>query len=900
MKFDEFFKKATINCEPYPYQRRFATAERIPALLSAPTGIGKTATVVLGWLWRRRLAADEVRQTTPRRLVFCLPMRTLVEQTRDECDKWRNNLGLDGNEVGVHLLMGGEDADDWGQNPERDTIIIGTQDMLLSRALNRGYGMNRYRWPMHFGLLNNDCLWAMDETQLMGCGLFTSAQLDLFGHIWPREKRCHFLWMSATIGDSFDQTADRKERNVTLGERESLQDDDFDDPRLHERLNAEKAVEVSNKAPTAKRILEDHQEGRITLAILNTVPSARTLFEELREQVDNVERFKDDDARPAMYLLHGRYRPNDRRRYLDQINDFIKRIDSESGAVAGDAGLIIVSTQVIEAGFDLSSVRLWSEIAPWASIVQRLGRLNRAGKQPDACATFWNPKGDKDRENHKDSPNAKRIGPYEKEQIQLAKKLIEQLIKETEAGKPYREALKVVSSLTEAQQALEAKPDAVIRPIDFLELFATEPDLAGGFTDVSHYVRSSDRNSDVQVFWREFGDKNQPAADEGRPQRNEICNVPVYEVQKFVDKQSAFEWNTESRSWEQRRRNKIHPGMTILLDHSTGGYSDELGWTGSAWDKPTIVSSSTDEPESIESDLDSLGPDWVSLPDHLADVEAEAHELVDALDLKGQKAKSTTTAARWHDWGKSLDRWQCAVAKTTATNRAKMNRVLKASELSRFHGIVGEWLPQFDPPHSGETLWAKFPDLRDFVRASPLPSDDQKFLARELYAPFRPDHRHEAASALAAWEAWQSGNDELSALAVYLMACHHGKVRTVMRRTRNRRESESFGLLETDVLRPVAGISEHEHELQFGCCRFGATGTWDESCSTFELESPSWLQMVSELIGSEVDRENESFEVIPDDEPRGLGPFVLGYLEAVVCVADIRASKKPGKGATSQ
>ncbi len=27
--------------------------------------------------------------------------------------------------------------------------------------------MSRYRWPIHFGLLNNDELWAMDEMQLM-------------------------------------------------------------------------------------------------------------------------------------------------------------------------------------------------------------------------------------------------------------------------------------------------------------------------------------------------------------------------------------------------------------------------------------------------------------------------------------------------------------------------------------------------------------------------------------------------------------------------------------------------------------------------------------------------------------------------------------------------------------
>src|SRR5207237_3567239 len=39
---------------------------------------------------------------------------------------------------------------------------------LWDAAINRGYGMSRYRWPMHFGSLNNDCLWVMDETQLMG------------------------------------------------------------------------------------------------------------------------------------------------------------------------------------------------------------------------------------------------------------------------------------------------------------------------------------------------------------------------------------------------------------------------------------------------------------------------------------------------------------------------------------------------------------------------------------------------------------------------------------------------------------------------------------------------------------------------------------------------------------
>jgi hypothetical protein len=40
--------------------------------------------------------------------------------------------------------------------------------------------MSRYRWPMHFGLLNSDALWVLDEMQLVGVDIETSAQLGTF------------------------------------------------------------------------------------------------------------------------------------------------------------------------------------------------------------------------------------------------------------------------------------------------------------------------------------------------------------------------------------------------------------------------------------------------------------------------------------------------------------------------------------------------------------------------------------------------------------------------------------------------------------------------------------------------------------------------------------------------
>ena len=147
MTFAEFFSCAFAGATPFAYQR--ALAERDwPDALIAPTGLGKTAAVVLAWLWKLATAPSG----TPRRLVYCLPMRTLADQTHRNATDWLSRLaqlppewcaGLPDAERDVHLLMGGEDESPWYEHPERAAIVIGTQDMLISRALMRGYAMSR-------------------------------------------------------------------------------------------------------------------------------------------------------------------------------------------------------------------------------------------------------------------------------------------------------------------------------------------------------------------------------------------------------------------------------------------------------------------------------------------------------------------------------------------------------------------------------------------------------------------------------------------------------------------------------------------------------------------------------------------------------------------------------------
>src|ERR1700751_3459178 len=166
LDFGQVFKEAT-GFVPFGYQCRLAcgkdadpnnpdslrsSSECASKLINIPTGLGKTAAVVLAWLWNRVLNSDESPRTSwPRRLVYCLPMRTLVEQTVAETTKWiselhkAEELGLDATvkqELGwlmghsPVLLMGGEELDEqrrvWDVYPEKPAVLIGTQDMLLS------------------------------------------------------------------------------------------------------------------------------------------------------------------------------------------------------------------------------------------------------------------------------------------------------------------------------------------------------------------------------------------------------------------------------------------------------------------------------------------------------------------------------------------------------------------------------------------------------------------------------------------------------------------------------------------------------------------------------------------------------------------------------------------------
>jgi CRISPR-associated endonuclease/helicase Cas3 len=863
MNFNDFFHTATGN-HPYDYQMRLADSDDgCPCksrLINIPTGLGKTAAVVIAWLWNRIQRQDA---KWPRRLVYCLPMRTLVEQTQREVRTWLLRLARqqtkprDGSELrwlALHspiILMGGEDGGDWDIHPERPAILIGTQDMLLSRALNRGYGMSRTRWPIHFGLLNNDCLWVMDETQLMGAGLWTSAQLD-----WLRQDRfkpaqnCVTWWMSATVGIAFLETKDRKDAKMVAPAKIEITDAEAT------KLDILKAIRpIANWQPPQAKARKDraafvaalaaatsaeHKAHTLSLVVCNTVAAAQEVFAMLASA---------KTASTEIILLTSRFRPADRKAHLDKLLAFEtarKTTAKNGGAAPAHNGLICVSTQVVEAGVDISARRLWTELAPWPSTLQRLGRLNRDGKlNTEASAHIFEFPADKN-----------SISPYELDDLKAAKKIIDAFVKKSEAEPttPIREILSELFSPSSGVHAdiaksLEPKPAPFPRAFEVHGLFSTEPDVFGGFTDVSPWVRGGDKNADVTIFWRDWdaAKKSPNAVEYTGPafQRDEGCAVAVYRVREFVkSSKTAFIWNDRAEKWEPIKHDNICPGMVVMLPARSGGYDAGKGWTGAKTDKPA----NTPPPgpfdaEGEDNDKQTTAkPQWVALDAHLAAVASKAEKFSDALALPSAHKIALVRAAALHDIGKSFPQWQNA-------------------------------LPTSRP--DATTLWAKAPSFAK-----------------------RAGMRHEAASALAAWRRYYRDRAaDFPVLTIYLIAAHHGLGRTVLNsRPAPAKQPNVAGI---PVIEPPPALPWHEKigdnwQLDFAPASDGANGTFSENANgelVFTPITPGWTALVADLLGGwEADAPQAAAGAVPANEPHSLNPFHLAFLETLLRAADCRVS----------
>lgn len=627
MQFAEFFRVAT-GYDPYPYQSQLA-AKGLPEVLRVDTGCGKTEAAGLAWLWRRQQAHLE---ETPRWLVYTLPMRTLVDQTFKRFIQWRRRLGLTADELGVHRVMGGVSWSDheWRLNPERDAVFIGTIDMLLSRALNRGFADTRWNWPISFGAFNSGCQWVFDETQLMDAGVSTGRQLQAFRTSFGTVQPTHTMWMSATIDFERLKTVDAPE----IGGVTEIDDDDLQHTSLARRLEASRTVQalgngdVVEDKHVAQHAMEHHRPGTLSLVVVNTVKRAQASYKKLQRERSDVE----------TVLIHSRFRQADRELALSRVLDNLT-----------PAGRIVIATQVVEAGLDLSATTLLTDLAPWSSIVQRSGRCNRDGEASDARMLWMRPRSS---------------APYTDEELDESENLLKKL-----------PATVTPALLSSVEPKRQLAPIPTLRRRDLIELFDTLPDLSGNDIDVGRYIRDSE-DRDVIVLWREITD-GAPVPDTA-PSTQELCRVPIGEARSFVRSRRVRSFipdplRRRNSAWQAVSFRDLRPNQTVVLDASAGGYTPERGWESASRKavQPVAEVTVVDDQYDICVDDDptsSTSPvPWMPLRQHLEDTESAAAELIHALrplDLSNDVTGAALLAARYHDLGKAHDVFQTAIRET--------------------------------------------------------------------------------------------------------------------------------------------------------------------------------------------------------------------------------------------
>lgn len=425
MAFDDDFALLTGN-PPFPWQRalyeRFVAGE-FPKMCDLPTGLGKTSVIAV---WLLALVKNP---KLPRRLVYVVNRRTVVDQSTAEAERLRKQLVTP---VAKHLrdalealaavkdksplaisTLRGEFADnaEWSRDPARPAIIVGTVDMIGSRLLFSGYGRGFKSRPLHAGFLGQDALLVHDEAHL------EPAFQELLTAVADEQRKCSeprplkVLALSAT---------GRAEPDFTLTA------DDARNALVMQRLKAKKGLQlhlVDDKKELAERIAAKAAEldGKI-IVFLSSVENAEKCAQALRKTKKN-----------GVVTLTGTMRGAERDQLVTHpvFARFLPRPDANVKLQEGT--VFLVATSAGEVGIDLSADHLVSDLPPFDAVAQRLGRVNRYGEGDAEVHVYCEPlkgppkaKADGEDEGDDDETTGKRKDEYDWARF-ATKELLEKL-----------------------------------------------------------------------------------------------------------------------------------------------------------------------------------------------------------------------------------------------------------------------------------------------------------------------------------------------------------------------------------------------------------------------------------------------------------------------------------------
>ncbi len=305
-----------------------------PIVLRAPTGSGKTEAVFLPFV-------SFSGNSLPSRLLYALPLRSLANQIAGRMQEHAQKLGKGNWRIRLQH----------GQAPESvlfaADVVVCTIDQLVT-----SYACTPLTLPLRHGNIPAGAVMSsfivFDEVHLFD----PEQALQSMRLICERLHRLGlpFALLSATLPDSVLEFWQKK-FGCELIDAQS------------ETVQRSVQVEFSESELSAEQVVKSLQDGhQRVLVVVNTVERTINLFEEVR-----------DRALQLGYeceLVHSRFLPDDRRAKEDWI---VQRF----GKNARLGRSLLIATQVVEAGLDISADCILTELAPIDALIQRAGRCVR-------------------------------------------------------------------------------------------------------------------------------------------------------------------------------------------------------------------------------------------------------------------------------------------------------------------------------------------------------------------------------------------------------------------------------------------------------------------------------------------------------------------------------------------
>lgn len=353
-------KLQRIRKEAWQQIQRFELQTHEAALrLMLPTGAGKT---LMGLY-----LAGLLQQKNSGPLIYALPYLSIIEQVTNVAHNACSSDGLKiiqhhglsfpqsrNEKESANFAQARFSLEQWDAD-----LVITTFDQLLYSFLSadRSFIHRFFRLPGATVIL--------DEAQALPARL--SPAVEVLLSEMQKKLGLRIIYMTATHPPFLKKACSVLKKEATfynLLNRTAL------------ILNIKEPIPFQEYLKTLPEWLSKRKDKNV-LFVANTIRSSLQLFEYLEELKHNDSVFRD----LHLIYLSGNVIPIERISRIDTIKD---RLSKQS-----DQGLIVVSTQCVEAGVDIDMDEIVRDFAPWDSLMQVCGRANRAGKRKTANVSIY-------------------------------------------------------------------------------------------------------------------------------------------------------------------------------------------------------------------------------------------------------------------------------------------------------------------------------------------------------------------------------------------------------------------------------------------------------------------------------------------------------------------------------